>query len=59
MVEDSVHNLRPAKELGMVTVLVNGSGGDRVDFVIDDVIQMGEVLRQIQDSKFRDSRERG
>jgi len=52
MVEDSVRNLRPAKELGMVTVLVNGSGGDGVDFAIDDVIQVGEVFRQIRDSRF-------
>jgi putative hydrolase of the HAD superfamily len=52
MVEDSVHNLKPAKELGMVTVLVNSSGGDGVDFAIDDVTQVGEVFRQIQDSGF-------
>jgi len=52
MVEDSVRNLRPAKELGMGTVLVNGSGGDGVDFAIDDVIQVGEVFRQIRDSRF-------
>jgi len=49
MVEDSLRNLRPAKELGMVTVLVNGSGGDGVDFAIDDVSEMGEVFRQIGD----------
>ncbi len=48
MVEDSVRNLKPAKELGMVTVLVNGSGGDSVDFAIDDVTQVGEVFRQIR-----------
>jgi len=48
MVEDSVRNLRPAKELGMITVLVNGSGGDGVDFVIDDVTQVGELFRRIQ-----------
>jgi len=53
MVEDSVHNLRPAKGLGMVTVLVNGSGGDGVDFVIDDVTRLGEVLRRVQDSRIR------
>lgn len=51
MVEDSVRNLRPAKELGMVTVLVDGSGGDCVDFTIDDVTQVGEVVRQIRDSR--------
>jgi putative hydrolase of the HAD superfamily len=49
MVEDSVRNLRPAKELGMVTVLVNGSEGDGVDFVIDDVTQMGEVFKRIRE----------
>lgn len=48
MVEDSVRNLRPAKELGMVTVLVDGSGGDGVDFAIDDVTQVGEVFRRIR-----------
>ncbi len=48
MVEDSVRNLSPAKELGMVTVLVNGSGGDGVDFAIDDVAQVGEVFTRIQ-----------
>jgi putative hydrolase of the HAD superfamily len=49
MVEDSVRNLRPAKELGMVTVLVDGSEGDGVDFAIDDVTQVGEVFRRLRD----------
>jgi len=48
MVEDSVRNLRPAQELGMVTVLVNSSGGEGVDFVIEDVTQVGEVFRRIR-----------
>ena len=48
MVEDSVRNLKPAKEMGMITVLVNGSGEDGVDFAIDDVTQVGEVFRQIR-----------
>jgi FMN phosphatase YigB (HAD superfamily) len=48
MVEDSVHNLKPAKELGMVTVLVNGSGGDGVDFAIDDVTQVGRLFKRIR-----------
>jgi len=47
IVEDSVRNLRPAKEMGMVTVLVNGSGGDGVDFAIDDVTQVGEVFGRL------------
>jgi FMN phosphatase YigB (HAD superfamily) len=49
MVEDSVRNLMSAKELGMVTVLVNDSGGDCVDFAIDGVTQVGEVLRRIRE----------
>ena len=48
MVEDSVRNLTPAKAMGMLTVLVNGSGGDGVDFVIDDVTQVGEVFKRIR-----------
>ena len=52
MVEDSVRNLRPAKEMGMITVLVNGSGGDGVDFAIDAVTQMVEVCKRIRDSRF-------
>jgi len=52
MVEDSVRNLRPAKELGMITVLVNGSGVDGVDFAIDDVTHLGEVFKRIRDSRF-------
>lgn len=51
MVEDSLRNLRPAKEMGMVTVLVNSSGGDGVDFAIDDVTQVGEVFRRARDSR--------
>jgi putative hydrolase of the HAD superfamily len=54
IVEDSVRNLRPAKEMGMVTVLVNSSGEDGVDFVIDDVTQVVEVFKRIRDSRFRD-----
>jgi putative hydrolase of the HAD superfamily len=48
IVEDSVRNLRPAKEMGMVTVLVNGSREDGVDFAVDDVTQVREVFRQIR-----------
>jgi putative hydrolase of the HAD superfamily len=54
MVEDSVRNLRPAKEMGMVTVLVNGSEGDGVDFAIDDVTQVGEIFRRLRDSEIRE-----
>jgi putative hydrolase of the HAD superfamily len=49
LVEDSVRNLKPAKELGIVTVLVNGSRKDCVDFAIDNVTQVGEVFRRVRD----------
>ncbi|MGC8826290.1 MAG: pyrimidine 5'-nucleotidase [Anaerolineae bacterium] len=43
LVEDSLRNLRPAAQLGMVTVLVDGEGHGEVDFVIDEVWQIGDV----------------
>ncbi len=43
LVEDSLRNLRPAAQLGMITVLVDGEGQGEVDFVIDEVWQIGEV----------------
>lgn len=43
LVEDSLRNLRPAAQLGMITVLVDGEGHGEVDFVIDEVWQIGDV----------------
>lgn len=43
LVEDSLRNLRPAAQLGMITVLVDGEGQGEVDFVIDEVWQISEV----------------
>jgi putative hydrolase of the HAD superfamily len=54
LVDDRVPNLTPAKELGMITVLVsedetgsqqNPSQG--VDFVIGEVAEIGEVMRHL------------
>jgi putative hydrolase of the HAD superfamily len=54
LVDDRVPNLAPAKELGMITVLVsedetgsqqNPSQG--VDFVIGEVAEIGEVMRHL------------
>jgi len=47
VVEDMARNLRPAKELGMVTVLVDGEGAEWVDFVIQRVEDIGEVINQL------------
>jgi putative hydrolase of the HAD superfamily len=52
MVEDSAHNLRPAKALGLTTVLVGAdsssafaevSDGD-VDFVVESVLEVGRIV---------------
>lgn len=48
LVEDNVRNLRPAKDLNMITVLV---GSDRteacIDYVIARIEEIGSVLEQI------------
>jgi putative hydrolase of the HAD superfamily len=50
LVEDNVRNLRPAKTLGMITVLVKGGGtapGDGVDYVITRIEEIGGLLETI------------
>jgi len=48
MVDDSARNLRPAWELGMITVLVgDGHLEDGVDFVIEEVAEVGRVVRKL------------
>lgn len=49
LVEDSVRNLRPGKQLGMVTVLVGEQEPVKevVDFYSRDVLGLGEVVRQL------------
>lgn len=47
MVEDSARNLNPAKALGMTTVLVDGAPDWSVDFVVEDVLQVGHVVDRI------------
>lgn len=48
MVEDNVRNLRPAKALGMITVLVDGDGPDEsVDYAITRVEEIGHLLERI------------
>jgi putative hydrolase of the HAD superfamily len=48
MVEDSARNLRPARSMGMVTVLVDPRPDDDVDgadYVIDRVCRIGDVVQ--------------
>jgi putative hydrolase of the HAD superfamily len=47
MVEDAARNLRPAKMLGMTTVLVNASPDWSVDYVVGDVLQVGRVVSKL------------
>jgi putative hydrolase of the HAD superfamily len=47
MVEDSARNLNPAKALGMTTVLVDGPPDWSVDFVVKDVLQVGQLVNEI------------
>jgi putative hydrolase of the HAD superfamily len=44
MVEDTLRNLRAAKNLGLATVLVNAEPADYVDFVVRDVLEVGQVV---------------
>jgi putative hydrolase of the HAD superfamily len=50
LVEDSVRNLRPAKALGMITVLVGEDGnsaGDAVDYVIPRIEEIDLVVEDL------------
>jgi putative hydrolase of the HAD superfamily len=50
MVEDAARNLRPAKALGMTTVLVDpprGADVDGVDYVIDRIADIGRVIDEV------------
>ena len=50
MVEDAARNLRPAKSLGMTTVLVDppqGANVEGVDYVIDRVSDLGRVVQSL------------
>ncbi len=51
MVEDTARNLRPAKSLGMVTVLVDppaGADQDGVDYVVEAVADVADVVREVE-----------
>jgi len=49
MAEDSARNLRPARALGMVTVLVGSPPDgdvDGADYVIEEIAEIGRVVRE-------------
>jgi len=50
MIEDLPANLRPAKDLGMTTVLVGQGTGVMngfVDYEIEDILELGGLLKKI------------
>jgi len=52
--EDIIRNLRPAKALGMTTVLVGDStatAGDGADFTIPRIEEIGKVLAEIESAR--------
>ena len=55
MVEDLARNLRPAKVLGLTTVLVDTEPGEdedgSVDFVVGSVLEVGEVVNRLLHSE--------
>jgi putative hydrolase of the HAD superfamily len=47
LVEDSARNLRPAKALGLTTVLIDSDPPDEtVDFVVGDVLEVGQLVEK-------------
>jgi putative hydrolase of the HAD superfamily len=47
MVEDSARNLQPAKEMGLTTILVDGKDGEFVDFAVESVLEVGQVVNRL------------
>jgi len=47
LIEDMLHNLKPAKSLGVATVLIGGRGDctNNVDYYIPSVLHVGNVVR--------------
>jgi putative hydrolase of the HAD superfamily len=47
MVEDLARNLRPAKELGLTTILVDAEVDEYVDFAVESVLDVGWVVDRL------------
>ena len=50
MVEDTLHNLRQAKALGLTTVLVDAEPDENVDFVVGSVLEVGGLVLKLGES---------
>lgn len=51
LVEDRAQNLPPAKELGMVTILVDADPDDGVDFTVDHVLEVEPLVASLLDGE--------
>jgi len=47
MVEDSARNLRPARALGLTTILVGAAPDEHAEYVVESVLEVGQVVAQI------------
>jgi putative hydrolase of the HAD superfamily len=47
LIEDVGRNLTPARQLGMITVLVDGDPTDDADYTIDSIMDLGSVMAAI------------
>jgi len=50
LVDDRAVNLRPAKRLGMTTVLVDATPEEGVDFVVGDVLEVGGLVARLMEA---------
>ncbi len=50
LIEDNARNLRPAKALGMTTILVDGEAEEGVDIAIGDLLELENVVNRLMGS---------
>lgn len=53
LVEDTGRNLTPARQLGMITVLVDGDPGDVADYKIETILDLQPVVEAIYSGSCR------
>jgi putative hydrolase of the HAD superfamily len=54
-VEDTDVNTRPAKAMGMTTILIDHPPTNGADFVVPDLMAAGQVVQQLLDYSTRDN----
>ncbi|MFQ6057550.1 MAG: pyrimidine 5'-nucleotidase [Anaerolineae bacterium] len=48
LVDDAARNLGPAKAMGMTTVLIGTQNSQDADFVIEDILKLGQVVEELE-----------